>query len=162
MLRKLFPHPFLSLALSIIWLLLNNSIDAGHIVLGSLLGIFIPWFTSAFWQEQVVVRRPWLLIKFVLVVVYEILVANIIVARLILTKQSKLQPGFLHVPLDLTSPLAISLLANTISLTPGTVTCDLSDDQKSLLIHALHIEDAEATVAEIKNQFEKPLKEIFS
>jgi multicomponent K+:H+ antiporter subunit E len=95
-------------------------------------------------------------------VIYEILVANVIVARLILTKQSKLQPGFLHVPLDLTSPLAISLLANTISLTPGTVTCDLSDDQKSLLIHALHIEDAEATVAEIKNHFEKPLKEIFS
>jgi multicomponent K+:H+ antiporter subunit E len=162
MLRKLFPHPFLSLALTIIWLLLNNSIAAGHILLGAVLGIFIPWFTAAFWQEQVYIRRPWLLTKFVLVVIYEILVANVIVARLILTKQNKLQPGFLHVPLDLTSPLAISLLANTISLTPGTVTCDLSDDHKSLLIHALHIEDAEATVAEIKNQFEKPLKEIFS
>lgn len=162
MLKKLFPHPFLSLALSLIWLLLNNSFEAGHIVLGILFGIFIPWFTAAFWQEEVVVRRPWLLTKFVVVVIYEIIVANIAVARLILTQQRKLKPGFLHVPLELDSPLAISLLANTISLTPGTVTCDLSDDQKSLLIHALHIEDAEATVAEIKNHFEKPLKEIFS
>lgn len=161
MLRRLFPHPFLSLALWIIWLLLNNTIAFGHVLLGALLAIFIPWFTAAFWQEKVMVRRPWLLTKFVCVVIYEILVANVIVAKLILTRQDKLQPGFLQVPLELTSPLAISLLANTISLTPGTVTCDLSEDQKTLLIHALHIEDAEKTVAEIKNQFEKPLKEIF-
>lgn len=162
MLRRLFPHPFLSLALWLIWLLLNNTVAPGHILLGAFLAIFIPWFSAAFWQEQVQVRRPWLLTKFVCVVIYEILVANIVVAKLILSRQDKLQPGFLHVPLDLTSPLAISLLANTISLTPGTVTCDLSEDQKTLLIHALHIKDAEATVAGIKNQFEKPLKEIFN
>lgn len=162
MLRRLFPHPFLSLALWLIWLLLNNTVSAGHIVLGALLGIFIPWFTASFWQEKVVVRRPWLLTKFAALVIYEILVANLVVAKLILSRQDKLQPGFLEVPLDLTSPLAISLLANTISLTPGTVTCDLSEDHKTLLIHALHITDAEAEIAQIKNQFEKPLKEIFS
>lgn len=160
--KRWFPHPFLSLALWIIWLLLNNTVAAGHILLGALLAIFIPWFTSAFWPEKVQIRRPWLLAKFVAVVIYEILVANVVVARLILTRQDKLQPGFLQVPLELTSPLAISLLANTISLTPGTVTCDLSEDQSYLLIHALHIEDAEATVADIKTQFEKPLKEIFN
>ena len=162
MMKRLFPHPVLSLALWLIWLLLNNTIAAGHIVLGALLGMFIPWFTSAFWQERVIIRRPWLLAKFIVVVIYEIFVANIVVARLILTRQRKLQPGFLTVPLELDSPLAISLLANTISLTPGTVTCDLSADQKSLLIHALHIEDAGATIADIKLHFEKPLKEIFN
>jgi len=162
MMKRWFPHPFLSLALWIIWLLLNNTVAAGHILLGALLAIFIPWFTSAFWPENVQIRRPLLLAKFVAVVIYKILVANVIVARLILTRQDKLQPGFLQVPLELTSPLAISLLANTISLTPGTVTCDLSDDYSYLLIHALHIEDASETIAEIKNQFEKPLKEIFN
>lgn len=162
MLRKLFPHPVLSAALWLIWLLLNNTIAAGHVVLGAVLAIFIPWFTSGFWQEKVRIRRPWLLAKFICVVIYEILVANVVVARLILIRQNKLQPGFLEVPLDLTSPIAISLLANTISLTPGTVTCDMSKDQRSLLIHALHIEDAQATIDEIKNQFEKPLKEIFN
>ncbi len=162
MLRKLFPHPVLSAALWLIWLLLNNTIAAGHVVLGAVLAVFIPWFTSAFWQEKVRIRRPWLLVKFICVVIFEILVANVVVARLILMRQNKLQPGFLEVPLDLTSPIAISLLANTISLTPGTVTCDLSKDQRSLLIHALHIEDAQATIDGIKNQFEKPLKEIFN
>lgn len=162
MLKKLFPHPFLSLALWLIWLLLNNTMSAGHIVLGAVLGICIPMFTAAFWQETVVVKRPWLLTKFAALVLYEIVVANLVVAKLILGRQNKLQPGFLEVPLDLTSPLAISLLANTISLTPGTVSCDLSEDQKTLLIHALHIQDAEAEIAQIKNQFEKPLKEIFN
>jgi len=161
MLRKIFPHPLLSVALWLIWLLLNNTASFGHMVLGALLATFIPWFTASFWQEKVQIHRPWLLVKFVAVVIYEILIANVVVAKLILTRQDKLQPGFLHVPLDLKSPVAIGLLANTISLTPGTVTCDLSEDQQSLLIHALHIEDAEATVADIKNQFEKPLKEIF-
>jgi len=162
MLKSIFPHPVLSIALWIIWLLLNNTIAFGHIVLGACLAVFIPWFSASFWQEEIKIRHPWLMVKYVLVVIYQILVANIMVARLILTNQNKLQPGFLHVPLELTSPLAISLLANTISLTPGTVTCDLAEDQKSLLIHALHIEDAEQTIAEIKQLFEQPLKEMFN
>lgn len=162
MMKSIFPHPMLSIALWIIWLLLNNTVALGHVVLGALLAVFIPWFSAGFWQEEVKIKRPWLLIKYVFVVIFQILIANIMVARLILTNQDRLHPGFLLVPLDLTSPLAISLLANTISLTPGTVSCDLSEDQQSLLIHALHIEDAEATVAEIKQMFEKPLKEIFN
>ena len=90
------------------------------------------------------------------------MIANIHVARLILMSSDKLRPGFVEIPLDLTSPLAISILANTISLTPGTVTCDLSKDQKKLLIHALHIDDGQTTIDEIKQLFEKPLKEIFN
>ncbi|KGM07494.1 Na(+) H(+) antiporter subunit E [Methylophaga thiooxydans] len=162
MMKSIFPHPLLSVALWLIWLLLNNTVALGHVVLGALLAIFIPWFSAGFWQEKVTIRRPWLLVKYVFVVIYQILVANMMVARLILTNQEKLHPGFLSVPLELTSPLAISLLANTISLTPGTVSCDLSEDQKSLLIHALHIEDADAIITEIKQLFEKPLKEIFN
>lgn len=162
MMKSIFPHPLLSVALWLIWLLLNNTVALGHVVLGALLAIFIPWFSAGFWQEKVTIRRPWLLVKYVFVVIYQILVANMMVARLILTNQEKLHPGFLSMPLELTSPLAISLLANTISLTPGTVSCDLSEDQKSLLIHALHIEDADAIITEIKQLFEKPLKEIFN
>ncbi|MCX4186680.1 Na+/H+ antiporter subunit E [Methylophaga sp. OBS4] len=162
MLRRIFPHPLLSFILWFIWLLLNNTVDPAHMILGAVLAIFIPWFTSAFWPEKVRIRRPWLLVKYIVIVLYEILVANVIVAKLILSRQDKLQPGFLHIPLELESPIAIAILANTISLTPGTVTCDLSDDRRSLLVHALHVEDPQATVQEIKQMFEKPLQEIFS
>lgn len=159
--RNIFPHPLLSLILWVIWLLLNNSIDPGHMVLGAVLAIFIPWLTSSYWPEQILIRHPWKLVLYIVTVLYEILVANAVVAKLILGPQKKLNPGFLHYELQLTSPVGISLLANTISLTPGTVSCDLTEDRRYLLIHALHIDDVAEIKAEIHRKFEKPLLEIF-
>lgn len=160
-LRRVFPHPLLSLILWAIWLLLNNSINSGHIVLGAVLAIFIPWLTSSYWPEKIIIRRPWMLVNYIVKVLFEIIVANVVVAKLILGPQKKLNPGFLHYELQLTSPIGIGLLANTISLTPGTVTCDLSEDGRYLLIHALHIDDVTAIKTEIYHKFEKPLLEIF-
>lgn len=160
-LRRLFPHPLLTFILWVIWLLLNNTMAMGHVVLGGLLAILIPSMTSSFWPEKIVIRHPLLLIKYILVVLFEIMVANIVVAKLILGRNSKLHPGFIHYELQLQSPVGISLLANTISLTPGTVSCDLSADRRFLLIHSLHIDDVAAIKAAIHRKFERPLKEIF-
>ena len=159
---RIFPHPVLSVVLWFIWLLLNNTASAGHMVLGALLAIFIPWFTSGFWPEKVQILKPLLLLRYVALVLYEIMIANVVVAKMILSPASRLQPGFIAYQLKLQSPIAISLLANTISLTPGTVSCDLSEDGRSLLIHALHIDDVEAIKADISRKFEQPLKEIFA
>ena len=159
---RIFPHPVLSVVLWFIWLLLNNTASAGHMVLGALLAIFIPWFTSGFWPEKVQIRKPLLLLRYVALVLYEIMIANVVVAKMILSPARRLQPGFIAYQLKLQSPIAISLLANTISLTPGTVSCDLSEDGRSLLIHALHIDDVEAIKADISHKFEQPLKEIFA
>ncbi|AFJ02271.1 Na(+) H(+) antiporter subunit E [Methylophaga frappieri] len=126
-----------------------------------MLAVFIPWFTSAFWPEKIIIKQPWRLIQYIAVVLWEILAANVIVAKLILRSADKLQPGFVRYPLQLRSPVGISLLANTISLTPGTVSCDLSEDGQFLLIHALHMTDPDKTIAEIKQKFEQPLQEIF-
>ena len=155
------PHPVLSLTLLLLWLLLNNTVAAGHIVLGGVLALLIPWLTRAYWPEQVRIRHSLTLLRFVLLVIWDILVANVNVARLILGTPARLQPGFISIPLELKSPIAISLLANTISLTPGTVSCDLAADHRSLLVHALHLEDAAGEIAQIKARYEAPLKEIF-
>lgn len=85
--RNIFPHPLLSLILWVIWLLLNNSIDPGHMVLGAVLAIFIPWLTSSYWPEQILIRHPWKLVLYIVTVLYEILVANAVVAKLILGPQ---------------------------------------------------------------------------
>jgi multicomponent K+:H+ antiporter subunit E len=154
------PHPFLSLALWLIWLLLNNTFSAGHMVLGAVLAIVIPILTAGFWQERVCVRAPMTLLKYLLVVLWDILVANVVVAKLILSPNRTLQPGFFVIDLDARHPLAISLLANTISLTPGTVSCDLSKDRKQLLVHALHLEDEAGTIADIKTRYEAPLNKV--
>ena len=158
---KWIPHPILTLVLWITWLLLQNSLSAGHILLGLILALLIPWLTSGFWPERIRIQKPWVLIKFTGVVLWDILIANIAVAKLILSHNDTLKPGFIELELDIQTPIGISLLANTISLTPGTVSCDLSADRKHLIIHALHLEDPEATINEIKQRYEQPLIEVF-
>jgi multicomponent K+:H+ antiporter subunit E len=161
-LKKIFPHPILTFVLWGVWLLLNNTVGAGHIVLGLILAIFIPWLTSGFWPEKVRIQSPLTLLKFLGVVLWDILVANMAVAKLILGRNKDLNPGFFYIDLDIETPLGISLLANTISLTPGTVSCDLTQDRKRLLVHALHIEDIPGTIKEIKERYEAPLKKVFT
>lgn len=158
---RLLPHPLLTPILAAVWLLLNNSLAPGHVVLGLILGWAIPWFTLRFWPERVCIRRPLTLLRFFAVVLYDIIVANLIIARRILGRPEHLRPAFVTVPLDLQSDLAISLLANTICLTPGTVSARLAPDRRSLLVHGLHVPDGDDLVASIKARYEAPLKEVF-
>jgi multicomponent K+:H+ antiporter subunit E len=159
--NKIIPHPILSIALLISWLLLNNTIAAGHIVLGAILSILIPWFTASFWQEKVCASNPIIFLKFVLVVLYDIIVANITVAKQVLSPNEKLKPTFFKLPIKIERPLGISVLASTISLTPGTVSCDLSEDRSYLLIHGLSVENVEKEIELIQQRYEKPLLEVF-
>ncbi len=159
--KRVLPHPVLTLVLWGVWLLLNNTVGAGHVVLGLLLAILVPWLTSAFWPERVRIRAPLVLLRLVGVLLWDILIANLNVARLILGRNDALHPGFFYIDLEIQTPLGISFLANAISLTPGTVSCDLSEDRRRLLVHALHVEDVAATIRGIKERYEKPLMEVF-
>lgn len=155
------PHPASSAALLAIWLMFNNTIAPAHILLGAFLGIAIPWLTRAFWPEELRLSHPMAALRLTFVVLYDIVIANVTVARLILGPVSALRPAFVEVPLQLQSPYAISALASMITLTPGTVSADLSQDRRTLLVHALDVDDKDALVAEIKRRYETPLMEIF-
>lgn len=159
--RRLLPHPLLTPLLAILWLLLVNSVESGQIVLGLLLGWVLPQLTLQFWPEQIRIYRPLLLLKFLGIFLLDIVLANFTVARLILGNPQHLHPVFLMIPLDVKTELAISFLANVISLTPGTVSSRVSPDHRFLLVHALNETDPAALVATIKSRYEAPLKEIF-
>jgi multicomponent K+:H+ antiporter subunit E len=161
MLRKLLPHPLLTPALALVWLLLVNSFTPGQALLGLLLGWAIPVFTRRFWPERVRIARPWWLVFFLVKVLWDILVANVAVAALILGGRRFARPAFVPVPLDLRTELAISILANTVSLTPGTVSAWLSPDRRTLVVHGLRVTDADALAQEIKTRYERPLRYIF-
>ncbi len=89
-------------------------------------------------------------------------VANVVVAQLILFRRPEsLTPHFLVIPLDTRSPYAITILAGTITMTPGTVSADLDRDRRHLLVHALSIDDPEDAIRTIKQRYEAPLREIF-
>lgn len=157
------PRPWLSIFLLSVWLLLNNSITPGHILLGSALAILIARFTTRIWPTPVRLRRPGLLLRYLGRLLRDIVIANLEVARLILTRPTQsLRPRFIHLPLDLQDEFAIAVLAATITLTPGTVTVDMSSDRSQLLIHGLDVENEAALIATLKSRYETLLKEIFA
>ena len=159
--RRLLPHPLLSLSLTLLWLLLVNEFSAGALVLGALLGWLIPFATSRFWPEQIRIRHTGVLLRFLGVFFVDIVRGSFQVAWLILKGPKRLRPAFVEVPLALKTDLAIGLLANTISLTPGTVSANLSADKRTLIVHTLDTGDAAALVAEIKQRYETPLQRVF-
>lgn len=161
-LNWLFPHPLMTLILAVVWIMLQNEISAGMAVFGLILGIIIPRATAVWWPDrpQAIVTAKF--VVYCIIVVWDIIVANIEVAWIVLTKpNSKLRPIWVEVPLDLRQPEAITLLAGTITLTPGTVSADLSNEGRSLLVHALDAADADTVRDEIKHRYERRLKEIF-
>lgn len=162
MLRKLFPHPLLTLVLTATWLLLVNHFSPGNLLLGAILGTVLPIMTEPYWPHRPRINRPVVFLGYCLLVVWDIIKANIAVARIVLfMPNSRMQPAWIAVPLDLRSPEAISVLAGTITLTPGTVTADMSADGRALLVHALHAPDPEAIRDEIKTRYEARLRRIF-
>lgn len=155
------PHPWLSLTLALVWLLLNNTLAVGQLLLALLLGVLIPRLCLAFWPRRVLIARPRVVLHLAGVFLRDVVLANLAVARLILAGPGVLRPAFVTVELDLDDELAVSLLANLVCLTPGTVSARLSADRRQLLVHALDCADPAALAAAIKSRFEAPLKEIF-
>ena len=162
LLQRVFPHPILSIVVAVVWLLLANDVSAGHAVLGAALGWAIPQITSVYWPDRPCIHRPRMVLEYAAIVLKDIVVSNLQVAYLILFRRGDtLRSQFICVPLDLTTAEAITTLAGTITLTPGTVSADLSADGRALLVHCLETPDPSATVVEIKERYERRLKEIF-
>jgi multicomponent K+:H+ antiporter subunit E len=159
----LIPHPLLTLILTITWILLQNELSAGMTVFGFILGVLIPWGTSIWWPDTPKSFHPFRMVSYSFVVIWDIIVANIEVAWIVLTvPANKLKPAWIVVPLRLKQPEAITLLAGTITLTPGTVSADLSDQGSCLLVHVLHTDDPDAIRDDIINRYERRLLEIFA
>ena len=159
--KRWLPAPILSASLWLTWLLLNNTLHPAHVLLGAVLAVAIPAYVERLWPERPRLRRPGVILRLLRVVLWDIVLSNLEVARRILGPEAKLRPGFVWLPLAVRDPYAIATLAGIITLTPGTVSSELSPDGRHLLIHALHLEDPEALMADIKARYEAPLLEIF-
>ena len=125
-LLRVLPHPVLSVLLLLVWLLLVDSFAIGHWLLGAFLGVCIPLLTNRLLVGRSQEWHPLLLLKLLVLVMWDILVANVQVARLTLGPIQRLRPAFVEVPIELENDLAISVLVSIVSLTPGSVSSDLS------------------------------------
>jgi multicomponent K+:H+ antiporter subunit E len=158
---RLLPAPLLSAALWLVWLLLNDTLAPGQVLLGAVLAGVLPVVLAPWREPSPRVRRPLAIARLALVVLRDIVACNIEVARRVLGPEDAIHPGFLRFPLALTDAHAITVLATIITMTPGTLTCDVAADRSHLVIHALHLTDASALIADIKARYEAPLQEIF-
>lgn len=155
------PSLFNFIALFCVWLLLTNSFTFGNILLAAFLAWLIPFMVSGLQLQTSTVKKPMKALRYIFILLYDIMVSNLIVAKQVLGPAHKLQPGFIAIPLEMSEPLPITLLASSISLTPGTVSTEISADLSTLYVHCLNIHNEAELIAEIKARYESPLKEIF-
>jgi len=161
MIRRWLPYPLLSAALASGWLMLTGDLSAGHLLLATVLGIVIPRISAPFLDDLPRMRSPSAALRLLLLVIGDIVIANIAVSRLVLGPTGPLSPVFLRIPLALSNPLSTALFASIITTTPGTVSAVIDTEKHELLVHALNCKDPDVLIAEIKERYEKPLMEIF-
>lgn len=159
--RRVLPSIPMSLTIFVFGLLLVDQVTTGQVVLAAVVALVIPQISRRLEREfaQIKSLRP--IPRLAMVILYDIVKANIQTARLVLGPERRLRSRWVWVPLDFKNIHGITALASVITLTPGTVSAELSDDRSYLLVHALDVEDPQALIDEIKSRYEAPLKEIF-
>jgi multicomponent K+:H+ antiporter subunit E len=159
--RRGVAHPVASFFVLVVWLGLHSSLAPLHLVSGVFLAVLTPMLLTRALDDPVRIRRPGVALRLAAVVLWDIVVANLAVARRVLGPPGRLKPGFIEVPLELADPDAVALLASIVAITPGTVVADVDDARTRMLVHVLDLDDPDQLVAEIKHRYERPLKEIF-
>jgi len=153
-------HFLMNLLLSFIWVALTGSLYYSNFLFGFFIGFIILWIMNRQENDQRYFNRVPKTIGFIFFFIYEMLVANLQVAYDVITPKYFFQPGIIRYPLEATSNMEINLLTTLISMSPGTLVLDISEDKKSLYIHVMYLKDKETFIAQMKNGFEKKLLEI--
>lgn len=157
-----FAHPAQSALIAGTWLLLQQSVAPAHLVSAVALALVLPRLLHGFIGRAARPKAWGVAARLTVVVLRDIVMSNIAVARLVLSPSARPEPVWVPVPLSLRDPMAITLLATIITTTPGTVSCVVDEVNHSILVHALDgSAGADAIAADIQARYEAPLKEIF-
>ncbi len=158
---KCFPHPLVSIIVGLSWVLLAHSLDVATLLMALVLAIVIPFMVKRFIDYTPNIH--WVpAIRLFFVVLWDIVISNINVAKLVLGPTKNLHPKWFRVPLDTRHEEVNALLAMIITTTPGTVSAGIDQDRGDILVHALSTDDVDAEIETIKQRYEQPLIEIFS
>lgn len=153
-------HPWLSALLALSWLLLSHSMAPVHLLSAALIGLIVPRLLHEALPAASHIRLLPAL-RLTLVVLWDIVMSNITVARLVLGPINRAQPAWIPVPLDTQHPTVIALFASIITTTPGTVSCTVDETERVIWVHALDCTDPAQAAADMKARYEAPLREIF-
>lgn len=158
--RKQFPYPILSVLLALAWLALSHSLAVVHWLSAAFLAWIIPQFVAKFLFAPVKVRW-WPAVELFALVLKDIVMSNITVARLVLGPMKVLQPAWLQVPLHTQHSMVNALYASIITTTPGTVSAVVDEEHACIWVHALHCPDPAAAIVDMTARYETRLMHIF-
>ncbi|MCA3005891.1 MAG: Na+/H+ antiporter subunit E [Planctomycetaceae bacterium] len=149
-----------NLALAVLWMLITNLFSFANLVVGMVIGFAVLAFLGAPLGGRVYARQVWGALGLLVFFLKELVVANIKMAGFTLGPLSRLRPGIVAVPLEVMSDDAVTVLANLITLTPGTLSVEVAPDRRTLYVHAMDVADPAGLVAEIKRGFERRVLEV--
>src|SRR5699024_6834072 len=153
--------PLMASFLLLSWLLLQHSLAPGTIVVGLLLALGLTRVLDRLQPPGVRVRHPVILLGLLARVFGDIVRSNIAVAKIIVSRRRDFVSGFVSIPLDITNPYALAMLACIITATPGTIWVSHDSGRRLLIIHVLDLVDERSWINSIKQRYERPLLEIF-
>lgn len=159
--RRLFPHPILTLVLLLLWLVIQQSAGLGHILMGSLVATGVSLAATALIPEPIQLRRPLKLVQLLLVAGLDIIRSNIAVMLVLFNPRPKPTAGFIEMKLELTNTFGLAILACLLTATPGSAWLEYDRDRSTVLIHVFDLVDADEWIATVKKRYETLLLEVF-
>jgi len=144
-----------------LWLLLNDSLSPGNIVLGGALALFFGWASTALRPLRARPRKPLVALKLIWRVAVDVFRSNLDVSRIVWKDYKNISPGFIKIPIAMKDPHGLAALACIITYTPGTVWAEFAEEKGLLTLHVLDLKDEAYWVHKIQHDYERPLKEIF-
>lgn len=150
----------LNIFIAFTWMFLTNSYDFASFFGGFLIGLFMILVLRRFFNHRFYLWNVYAVIKLLLLFIKELILSNLEILKIIIKPKLDVRPGIFALPIDVKKDWEITVLANLITLTPGTLVIDVSDDRKLLYVHAMDITDVDEAINSIKNSFEKAIKEV--
>lgn len=150
----------LNFFIALVWMFMSSSMNATTFVVGYLIGFILVIMMRRFFKERIYIVRLWAAFKLMLLFFRELILSNISVLLLVIRPKLTIQPMIFALPTELERDWEITLLSSLITLTPGTIVVNVSDDQNTLYIHAIHVNDVNEAIDSIKNTFEKAILEV--
>ncbi|WP_181350584.1 Na+/H+ antiporter subunit E [Thalassobacillus sp. CUG 92003] len=150
----------LNIIIAIMWMFLSETYDFSTFFVGYLLGVGLLFMFRRFIPDAFYMRRAINVLKLILLFIRELILSNFEILKFAYKPKLDMEPGIFALPIELKSNWEITLLANLISLTPGTLSLAVSDDHSTIYVHAMDLPDVEESINDIKEKFENAIMEV--
>lgn len=151
----------INVLLALVWMFLTGSFTPNTLVQGFIVGYVVLWLANPLYGTSTYYKKLRQAVSLFLFFVWELVISTLRVAYVVIKPNLDIQPGIVAVPLDVKTDAEIMMLANLITVTPGSLSLDVSYDRRVIYVHVMHVTDVEAYRREIKQGFERRIGELF-